>query len=65
MEIYSLTGMVPGLTANFEPFCSKDFSSDDSSFLEKLSTHLSWLLEVVEEVAVVLKVLVVNNTPKQ
>ena len=45
--------------ANFGPFRSKDFSSDVSSFLERLITHLSWIVEVVEEVAVVLKVLVV------
>ena len=51
--------MVAGVTANFRPFCSKDFSSGVSSFLERLITHLFWIPEVVEEVAVVLKVLVV------
>ena len=35
------------------------FSSGVSSFLERMITHLSWILEVVEEVPVVLKVLVV------
>ena len=41
VEMYSLMGMVAGVTANFGPFCSKDFSSGDSSFLERLITHLS------------------------
>ena len=59
VEIYSLTGMVAGLTANFWPFCSRDFSSGVSSFLERLITHLSWILEVVEEVTAMLKVLAV------
>ena len=49
-------GMVAGVTANFGPFCSKDFSSGVSSFLERLITHLSW---IPEEVNAVLKVLVV------
>ena len=40
-------------------FCSKDFSSGVSSFMEGLITHLSWILEEAEEVTVVLKVLVV------
>ena len=52
-------GMVAGVTANFGPFCSKDFSSGVSSFLERLIIHLSWILEEVEEVTAVLKVLVV------
>ena len=39
--------MVAGVTANFGPFCSKDFSSGVSSFLESLITHLSWILEEV------------------
>ena len=51
--------MVAGVTANFGPFCSKDFSSGVSSFLERLITHLSWILEEVEEVTAVLKVLAV------
>ena len=46
-------------TANFGPFCSKDFSSGVSSFLERLITHLSWILQEVQEVTAVLKVLVV------
>ena len=57
--MYSLIVMVAGVTANFGPFCSKDFSSGVSSFLERLITHLSWILEEVEEVTAVLKVLVV------
>ena len=57
--MYFLMGMVAGVTTNFGPFCSKDFSSDVSSFLERLITHLSWILEEVEEVSAVLKVLVV------
>ena len=57
--MYSLMGMVTELTANVGPFCSKDFSSGVSSFLERLITHLSWILEEVEEVKAVLKVLVV------
>ena len=52
-------GMLAGVTANFGPFCSKDFSSGVSSFLERWITHLSWILEEVEEVTAVLKVLVV------
>ena len=52
-------GMVAGVAANFGPFCSKDFSSGVSSFLERLITHLSWMLEQVEQVTAVLKVLVV------
>ena len=59
VEMYSLMGMVAGITANFGPFCSEDFSSDVSSFLERLITHLPWILEDVEEVNAVLKVLVV------
>ena len=51
--------MVTWVTANFGPFCSKDFSSDISSFLERLITHLSWILEKPEDVTAVLKVLVV------
>ena len=58
-DVFSLMGMVAGVTANFGPFCSKDFSSGVSSFLEKLITHLSWIHEEVEEVKAVLKVLVV------
>ena len=57
--MYSLMGMVAGLTANCGPLCSKDFSSGVSSFLERLITHLSWILEELEEVTAVLKVLVV------
>ena len=52
-------GMVAGVTANFGLFCGKDFSSGVSSFLERLITHLSWILEEVEEVTAVLTVLVV------
>ena len=59
VEMYSLMGMVGRVTANFGPFCSKDFSSGVSSFLERLITHLSGILEEVEEVNAVLKVLVV------
>ena len=59
VEMYSLIGMVAGVTANFGPFCSKGFSSGVSSFLEVLSTYLSWILQEVEEVTAVLKVLVV------
>ena len=59
VEMYSLKGMVAGVTANFGPFSSKDFSLGISSFLERLITHLSWMLEEVEEVTAVLKVLVV------
>ena len=57
--MYSLMGMVAGVTANFGPFCSKDLSSGISSFLESLITHLSWILGKVKEVNAVLKVLVV------
>ena len=56
VEMYSLKGMVAGVTANFGPLCSKDFSSGVSSFLKRLITLLSWILE---EVTAVLKVLVV------
>ena len=59
VEMYSLMGMVAGVTANFVPFCSKDFSSGVSSFLERLITHLSWKREGVEEVTAVLRLLVV------
>ena len=59
VEMYSLMRMLAGVTANLGPFCSKDFSSGVSSFLERLITHLSWILEEVEEVTAVLKVLVV------
>ena len=52
-------GMVAGVTANFGPFCSKNSPSGVSSFLERLITHLSWILEEIEEVTAVLKVLVV------
>ena len=52
-------GMVTEVTANLGPFCSKDFSSGVSSFLERLFSYLSWILEEVEEVTAVLKVLVV------
>ena len=57
--MYSLMGMVAGVTANFGPFCSKAFSSGVSSFLERLITHLSWICEEVERMTAVLKVLVV------
>ena len=57
--MHSLMGMVTGVTANFGSFCSKDFSSSVSSFLERLITHLSWILKEVEEVTAVLKVLVI------
>ena len=57
--MYSLMGMVAGVNANFGPFCSKDFSSGVSSFLERLIIHLSWIHEEVEEIKVVLRVLVV------
>ena len=59
VEMYSLKGMVARVTANFGPFCSKDLSSGVSSFLKRLITHLSWILEEVEEVNAVLKMLVV------
>ena len=52
-------GMVAGITANFGLFCSKDFSSCVSSFLERLITHVFWIPEEVEEVTAVLNVLVV------
>ena len=58
VEMYSLMGWVAGVTSNFGPFCSKDFSSGVSSFLERLITYFSWILEEVE-VTAVLKVLVV------
>ena len=57
--MYSLMGMVAGVTANFGPFYSKDFSSGVSSFMERLITYLSWILQEIEEVTAVLKVLVV------
>ena len=47
------------VTAYFGPFCSKEFSSGVSYFLERLITHLSWILEEAEEVTAVLKVSVV------
>ena len=53
--------MAAGVTANFGPFCSKDFYSGVSSLWDRLITHLFWTLEVVE-VAVVLKVWVVLGT---
>ena len=56
--MYSLMGMVAGVTANVGPFCSKDLSSGVSFFLERLTTHFSWILAEVEEVTAVLKVLV-------
>ena len=40
-----IDGMVAGVTANFGPFCGKDFSSGVSSFLDGLITHFSWILE--------------------
>ena len=43
VEMYSLMGMVAGVTANFGPFCSKDFSSCVISFLERLIIHLFWI----------------------
>ena len=57
--MYSLMGIVAGITANFGNFCSKDFSSGVSSFLEWLVIHLSWILEEGEGVRAVLKVLVI------
>ena len=57
--MYSLMGMVAGVTAHFGPFCSKDLSSGVSSFLDRLITPLSWILEEEEEVTAVLKVMVV------
>ena len=54
--------MVAGVTANFWPFCSKDFSLGASSFLERLSTYLSWIPEVIAEVSVMLKVLALLDT---
>ena len=51
--------MVAGVSSNFGPFCSKNVSSGVTSFLERLITYLFWISEVVEEVAVVLKVFVV------
>ena len=59
VEIYSLMGMVAGVATNLWPFCCKDLSSGVSSSLERSITDLSWILEVVEEVTVVLKVFVV------
>ena len=58
VEMYSLMWMVAWVTANFGPFCSKDFSSGVSSLLERLITHLSWIHEEVEEVNAVLQLLV-------
>ena len=52
-------GILAGATANYGPPCGKDFSSGVSSFLERLITHLSWILENIEEATAVLKVLVV------
>ena len=49
--------MVAGLTAKFGPFCIKDFSLGVSSFLERLLTYLSWIIEEVEVVTAELKVL--------
>ena len=57
--MYSLMGMVAGVTANFGPFCSKKISSGVCSFLVRLITYLSWILEEAEELTAVLKVLVV------
>ena len=57
--MYSLMGMVSGGAANFGPFCSQDISWGVSFFLERLITHLSWILDDVEELTAVLKVLVV------
>ena len=57
--MHSLIGIVAGLTANFGPFCGKDFSSGVSSFLERLITHLSWIHDEVEGVTAVLKVLAI------
>ena len=62
VEMYSLMGMVAGVTANFGPFCSKVFSFSVSSFLQRLITHMSWILEEVKEVTAVLKVLVVPSS---
>ena len=59
VEIYFLTGMVAQVAAQCGPFCSKDLSSGICSFLERFITNLFWILQVVEEVPVVLKVLVV------
>ena len=43
----------------FWDFCRKDPSSGVISFLKRLITHLSWILEELEEVTAVLKVWVV------
>ena len=51
--------MVARVTAKFGPFCSKDLSAGVSSFLERLITYLSWILEDIEEVTAVWTVLVV------
>ena len=48
VEMYSLMGMVAGVTGNFWLFCR--CSSGVSSFLERLITHLSWILEEAKEV---------------
>ena len=47
------------VTANFGPFCSKDFSSGASSFLDRFIIHLSHIVEEVEGVTAMLKVLVI------
>ena len=59
VEMYSLIGIVARVTTNFGPFCSKDLSSCVSSFMGRLITHLSWILEVLEEERGMLKMLVV------
>ena len=59
MEIYPFTEMVARVTYNFGPFYSKDFPSGASSFMGKLIINLSWILEAVEEVALVLKLVAV------
>ena len=57
--MYFLMGMVAGVTVNFGSFCSKDLSSGVSSLMDRVITHLSWILEEVEEMTAVLKVLAV------
>ena len=57
--MYPLMEMVVGVTANFGPFCSKDFSSGVSFFLERLIIHLSWILGEERRWQRVLKVLVI------
>ena len=59
VDMYYLMRIVAWVTANFGLFCSKDSSSGVSSFLERLIIHLSWILEDVDGVTAVLKVLVV------